>query len=214
VYEGGKVTWFDSGLLKLKPPKLTGTDREHLLKNTEERQKGRERYNSWQAQRTDLLEKGKTPKERLSAPADDSIRIERVPSPHGVRPGSRAFGKVVHALLEQGDAERGAPGYAKQFGLGAEHVSAAIQAARNALNHDILTTAATARQVHREMPITARAETGELIEGRIDLAFETDEGWTIVDYKTGRTDKQQLRNYARALSKATKRPVRAIALEI
>ena len=38
----------------------------------------------------------------------------------------------------------------------------------------------------RETPVTLTLESGRLIEGVVDLAFEESHGWTAVDYKTDR----------------------------
>jgi ATP-dependent exoDNAse (exonuclease V) beta subunit len=214
VYPPAKVEWFDRQRLKLTPPKMKGLDHEQLLKDTAARPRGREMYQDWQAKRTDLLLALQAPKERLARAGENLIEIQTIPVPHAPRTSSRAFGKVVHALLEDGDPERGAKGYAKQFGLALEDLPSAIEAAKNALNHDLTVRANKARRAYRELPIAARLPNGDLIEGRLDLAFETEEGWTIVDYKTGRVDKQQLRSYALALHEATGKPVKAIVLEL
>jgi ATP-dependent helicase/nuclease subunit A len=42
------------------------------------------------------------------------------------------------------------------------------------------------RRVLREMPFTRPLECGGVMEGRIDLLFEEESAWMIVDYKTGR----------------------------
>ena len=42
------------------------------------------------------------------------------------------------------------------------------------------------RRVLREMPFIRPLEEGGFREGRIDLLFEEEEAWTLVDYKTGR----------------------------
>jgi hypothetical protein len=56
-----------------------------------------------------------------------------------------------------------------------------------------------------------------IIEGRIDWAWSHAESWTIVDYKTDRSEKRnlaELQLYGLALQRATGLPVRGIVLEI
>ena len=60
---------------------------------------------------------------------------------------------------------------------------------------------------------------GRLLEGVVDLAFEQDDSWTVVDFKTdedpdGRLDdyQRQVGLYAAALTRASGRPVRGVVL--
>jgi len=96
-------------------------------------------------------------------------------------------------------------------------IQPAVEAAVAALQHELLRGAANAARVHREYPVIL-PEGGRVIEGVIDLAFLTAEGWTIVDFKTGPADKKrnrgQLDLYRRAMEAATGRPVRAVLFEI
>ena len=57
------------------------------------------------------------------------------------------------------------------------------------LGHDLLARArrAAARGAcRRETPVTLTLEDGTLVEGVVDLAFEEDGAWIVVDYKTDR----------------------------
>ena len=66
-----------------------------------------------------------------------------------------------------------------------------------------------------------RAPDGALVEGVLDLAFEDDEGWTVVDFKTdaelagalGRY-RRQVARYASIVAQATAKPVTAVLLQI
>jgi ATP-dependent exoDNAse (exonuclease V) beta subunit len=62
-----------------------------------------------------------------------------------------------------------------------------------------------------------RLEDGTLVDGRIDLAWLSENTWTVVDYKTDRREKRnvsQVQLYALALERATKIPARGIVLEV
>ena len=70
---------------------------------------------------------------------------------------------------------------------------------------------------HRELPVMVRLEDGTLVDGRIDLAWLSENTWTVVDYKTDRREKRnvsQVQLYALALERATKIPARGIVLEV
>ena len=67
--------------------------------------------------------------------------------------------------------------------------TAAADVVERVLAHDLLVRArrATARGAcRRETPVTLTLEDGTLVEGVVDLAFEEDGEWTVVDYKTDR----------------------------
>ena len=60
-----------------------------------------------------------------------------------------------------------------------------------------------------------------LVEGAVDLAFEDDQGWTVVDFKTDAdiadqldTYVRQVQLYAAAIARATGRPASGVLLRI
>jgi ATP-dependent exoDNAse (exonuclease V) beta subunit len=76
--------------------------------------------------------------------------------------------------------------------------------------------------VWREAPVTLRLP-GEahqppfLVDGQVDLAYETDAGWVVVDFKTDieiaaaqDAYKQQVALYAEAVAKATGKPATGV----
>jgi ATP-dependent helicase/nuclease subunit A len=82
----------------------------------------------------------------------------------------------------------------------------------------VLERARRSPRLFRELPIWLPQE-GELIEGIVDLVFEEDGGFVVVDYKTDRVPEErvfdqaahhaeQLRLYGRALTLATGAAVR------
>jgi ATP-dependent helicase/nuclease subunit A len=72
----------------------------------------------------------------------------------------------------------------------------------------------------RETPTTIVLE-GQLVEGNVDLVFETQDGFLVVDFKTDRAEGEVLAAYARqvqlyaeAIAQATGKPARALLLSV
>jgi ATP-dependent exoDNAse (exonuclease V) beta subunit len=93
------------------------------------------------------------------------------------------------------------------------------------LQHDLFRQArqADARgHLRRETPLAFLDDLGMMVEGVVDLAFETDSGWTVVDFKTDQemetghleTYLRQVALYAAAISRATGRPARGVLLRL
>jgi ATP-dependent helicase/nuclease subunit A len=90
--------------------------------------------------------------------------------------------------------------------------------------HPIFAAAASALKdgrCYRETPVTLHLESGELVEGFVDLAFEADGEMIVVDFKTDRelegsleVYRRQVEIYARAISAATGRPARGVLMKI
>ena len=148
------------------------------------------------------------------------------------RPAGPEFGTLVHAVLarmpfEATRADLGdiAALEARVLGLSEDDVAAAAGIAEGVLGHDLLVRArrADARGAcRRETPVTLTLEDGTLVEGVVDLAFEEDGAWTVVDYKTDREIaatgedqyRRQLGAYASAIARATGRPASGILVRI
>jgi ATP-dependent exoDNAse (exonuclease V) beta subunit len=88
------------------------------------------------------------------------------------------------------------------------------------LRHRVLKAAREAAACRREAPVSIVID-GVLIDGQVDLAFETDEGWTVVDFKTdaeigGADDvyRRQVGLYAQAIARVTGRPSRGLLLRV
>jgi ATP-dependent helicase/nuclease subunit A len=148
------------------------------------------------------------------------------------RPGGQRFGSLVHALiadmpLEDADAstlERLASAHGRVLGADAAEVAAAQKLVERLLTHRVLRDAGrAARQgrCYREMPVTWRTGSGALIEGFVDLAYEDDGGFVVVDFKTdreldGAVDRyqRQVRIYAAAIAAATGRSTRGVLMRV
>ncbi len=150
-------------------------------------------------------------------------------------PGGFEWGSAVHAVLEA--AARGVEGEA----LAAAARTALLEQDRPARDGEptelatllALVDAVRASELWEqaeaageaglrlaEHPFALEMEDGSFLEGVIDLAFTSPDGWTVVDYKTDRGDDpelearvaryhRQLDLYADALERLTGRPVAA-----
>ena len=78
-----------------------------------------------------------------------------------------------------------------------------------------------AGRCRRETPIALVDADGTLLEGVLDLAFEDDEGWTVVDFKT-ETEigpalpryRRQLGLYAAVVARATGKIARGVLMRL
>jgi ATP-dependent exoDNAse (exonuclease V) beta subunit len=93
------------------------------------------------------------------------------------------------------------------------------------LDHELWKRARAADEkgaCRRETPVTVVLDDGTLAEGVIDLAFEQDGTWTVIDYKSDRAFdeagedryRQQVALYASAIAKATGQPVVPVLVRI
>jgi ATP-dependent exoDNAse (exonuclease V) beta subunit len=146
------------------------------------------------------------------------------------RPTGRRFGTLVHAVLASVslDADEVIDGLAMTHGrvLGAtdEEVGAVTGIVRRVLAHPFLhraRAAAAAGRCRREVPIALRDGDRSLIEGVIDLAFEEEDGWTVIDFKTDEelqsasaAYERQTGLYAAALRLVSGRPVKPFIMHV
>jgi ATP-dependent exoDNAse (exonuclease V) beta subunit len=147
------------------------------------------------------------------------------------RPPGRRFGTLVHDLLALVPFDAPpevvsalATVRARVHGADDTERDAACAVVVAALAHPLMRRAATAAragQARREWPVMYRAADGRLLEGQLDLAFEEDAGWTVVDFKTDADldsgldrYRQQVSLYAAALARVTGRQVTATVLQM
>ncbi len=221
------VVWFDPAALDLGEKRSMGLQYEEVL--TGSANAGLELYRTWQASQAEIVARAGEPQFEIerateAATADSKdVELVRIPK-QGTRPAGRAFGKLVHGLLQQAELPVNVENLqtiarveARILGSEESDMEPAIQSALVALQHELLSGIGRAKRLHREFPVILR-EGGKLIEGVIDLAFLDGGSWTIVDFKTGPADKKrnrgQLELYRRALGLATGTPVRAVLFEI
>jgi ATP-dependent helicase/nuclease subunit A len=138
-----------------------------------------------------------------------------------LRPRGAAFGVLVHAVLAEAPFESSlesldglALAEARTLGMSEVDASAAIRVVKRVLAHDLLVRAQSAAArgaCRRETPVTYALPEGTILEGVVDLAFEEDGRWTVVDYKTDfelaaageERYRRQVALYASAIARAT-----------
>jgi ATP-dependent helicase/nuclease subunit A len=160
------------------------------------------------------------------------VHVAAATADAGERLGGAAFGALVHIVLAQAgfDAtleqlEDLAAVEARVLGLSDDAAAAAARTVRSVLGHDLLRRARTAEArgvCRRETPVTCTMPDGTLVEGVVDLAFEEDGSWVVVDYKTDRELAvegearygRQVALYATAIARATGSSATAILLRL
>src|SRR4051794_289888 len=212
---------------------------------------GRTRYDAWQLARADARAAGavaslaiKTVREwtgdaaaaaRDSDAALDASAVTVVPiaAPRApARPAGTAFGLLVHGILAQApfgaaraDLDALAAIEARLLGADEGDADAAAAVADAVFRHDLLqrARAADARGAcRRETPVSWTAADGTMIEGVVDLAFEENGRWIVVDYKTDREIaadgldryRRQVAVYVAAIAEATGRPASGMVLRV
>ena len=193
-------------------------------------------YRTWQAKRNRVTAAGIakrfdifTATEADEPPKDFEVvvtheSVARDPE----RPAGPRFGTLVHTIVRDAPLSADRPaldGLAEVHGrlLGAtldeiSHASAAVVAA---LAHPLIERARQASRMHREFPILLRLDASRVLEGVIDLLFESGGSWHIVDFKTdadlapNRTHyERQLQWYALAVARLNNAPVTAHLLSL
>jgi len=159
------------------------------------------------------------------------VRVEDV-SGNSARAGGARFGTLVHALLadvpfdsaDGGLVEPLVSAHGRVLGATSEEIDSAVAVVGRILQHPIFVDAARAAmngRCYRETPVTLRMETGGLVEGFVDLAFEVNGEMVVVDFKTDRdlegaleTYRRQVQIYAHAIATATGLPARGVLMKI
>ncbi len=237
------VVWWDPVLLDRPGEERRGIRREDLITKDARPEvvaADRARYDAWKARAAAARAQAAVPLLQIvTATEFVRTREDAIPTPvevidasqPGPRPTGRRFGILVHALLAHVSLAATADEVRDQAQLHArvlgapdpERDAAAVIVART-LHHDVLRAAraagAAGRPCHREAPISFMRD-GMLIDGQIDLAFQTAPGWVVVDFKTdaelGAAEdvyRRQVALYAEALAAITQSPARALILRV
>jgi ATP-dependent helicase/nuclease subunit A len=161
--------------------------------------------------------------EGVEGRADDARTGREETAASQVEDHAAAFGRLVHALLAlpeplTGEALRqAAQAQRLAYGLSETEAAEAADLAERAQTLPAVAAARTAEAVYREVPFTCRMN-GELVTGRIDLAYRIDGAWTVIDLKTARLAdsaqaarqyREQMGRYRAALASLTGQPVAA-----
>jgi ATP-dependent helicase/nuclease subunit A len=182
---------------------------------------------AWRESRSASIQKACAPSTRIltpsvlrDAPPDDlPFEVISLPRDPG-RPANRRFGLLLHAALRLAGSEDIAGTVALQgrvLGATPGEIDAAVAAVGRALEHPLLLRARRAPTSLREAPVTCRLEDGSVLDGIADLAFLDEDGWTVVDFKTGESRPEfenQVRWYAYAFRRLTGKPARAVLLDV
>jgi ATP-dependent exoDNAse (exonuclease V) beta subunit len=182
----------------------------------------------WQAKRKALSFRGASVEsgdEESETPADPSGpgASKSLGMTAAAGDSAAVFGALVHALLAlpefpEGDAlARTASTLAAQRGLDAHDAAEAADLAKRVRALPALAAIGSADVVYREVPFVYRTG-GQVLDGRIDLAYRVAGSWTVIDFKTARLGSaaeararfgEQLRRYRTALAALTGEPVTA-----
>jgi ATP-dependent helicase/nuclease subunit A len=230
LVEGGtkngqaKVTFVDSRALTLAGAAADRVSPMAPLDGGEdEARQAKEAERLWQAKRKALSFRGasaETGDEESATPADPSS-----PDTYGAPRGDAAgaFGALVHALLALPDFPEGdalahtAVALAARSGLDETDAAEAADLAKRVRALPALAAIGAADVVYREVPFVQRTG-GQVLDGRIDLAYRVGGSWTVIDFKTARLGSadeararfgEQLRRYRTALAALTGQPVKA-----
>jgi ATP-dependent exoDNAse (exonuclease V) beta subunit len=110
--------------------------------------------------------------------------------------------------------------------LGADpsEIEAANEVVRRVLEHPLLQEAAQAAEqgrCYRETPVTLSLDPGVVIDGNVDLAYDTHGNVTVIDFKTDRelegaldVYRRQVQIYAYAIAAATGLRARAVLMKV
>jgi ATP-dependent exoDNAse (exonuclease V) beta subunit len=167
----------------------------------------------------------------LDAIAIDVIDVRPAKARGAAATGAR-FGALVHAVLGLVPLDADArtidlliAQQARVLGATADEREETAPVVSAALRHalfDRARAAAARGRLRRETPLAMTDARGALVEGVIDLAFEDDGGWVVVDFKTDQelagvalaTYRRQVQLYAHGISRATGRPASGILLRL
>jgi ATP-dependent helicase/nuclease subunit A len=149
----------------------------------------------------------------------------------GERPSGKRFGVLVHALLAAvpldasgGDVKDLARLHAKVLGATDAERDEAARVVARVVAHPVLTEARAAekngRACRREAAVSIVVD-GTLVDGQVDLAFEHEDEWVVVDFKTDaeigmaeESYRRQVALYAHAIAEVTGRRARGLLLRV
>lgn len=242
------VVWWDPQLLQTALDDARGLRREELIAKSasaEDVAADRANYDRWREARAAVQTAGSAASMQVATATQVSgqaakpkhvIAIEDAGF-GAIRPSGKRFGTLVHAVLATlpldataGDAGELAALHAKMFAASDEERDAAAAIAARVLQHPRMAAArvaeAAGRRVWREVPVSLRLDeepggVPQIIDGQVDLAYETESGWVIVDFKTDieiasaqDAYQQQVALYVEAVQRATGKPATGVLLRV
>jgi ATP-dependent helicase/nuclease subunit A len=231
---GNQVVWWDPSRLKLRVLAKEGVRQQKLLAPSPAANQSVEAHARWKARREQRVLQGSRPTV-LALPITELARdlapepalVEATDIPRRDRPRGPRFGTLVHAVLARVplDAERPrvaalCEALARLTGATQDETVASIDAVLAALAHPRLSAARASAQVRREVAVSQVLDDGTLAEGIIDLAYLSDGGWLVVDFKTDEViDARggyatQLHRYVEAVKRATGLEASGVLLQV
>ena len=243
-----EVVWWDPATLALGAEPPFGLRRQELISKDvplEVIAEGEARYVAWRNARDEAVAQAAEPSVHVHTVTEwvrseetvnfqlptSNSQTELVELPPGPgRPSGRRYGTLVHAALAAVPLDAGGELIAQLVatqgrivGATPEEVASAREVVRTVLRHPLLEEARAAEArgaLFRETPTTIVRE-GRLVEGTVDLAYETADGFVVVDFKTDRADAEVIAMYARqvqlyadAISQATGKPARSVLMSV
>jgi ATP-dependent exoDNAse (exonuclease V) beta subunit len=229
-----EVVWWDPRTLKLAPPANLGLRQEEILKGdpNDEQSPSLIAHREWKEQREKTIAAGAEKQfdifaatEAAESPMEIQVRFANVQKPADRSAGPR-FGTLVHTILRDvplnGEhLDQLAKVHGRVLGATDQEVKDAAEAVAGALKHSLLERARKSSACRRELPILLHLDGNRILEGVIDLAFEENGIWHVVDFKTDaeigpnrKRYENQLRWYSLALARLNNAPVEAHLLSI
>jgi ATP-dependent exoDNAse (exonuclease V) beta subunit len=245
------VVWWDPLLLDKEADDPRGLRREDLISKEAlpaDVAADRARYDAWRTNRETAQQSGATPSIKILtvsewaatepaeplepvAPAEPVVLLEDAGAAGAPVVSGRRFGTLVHSLLaftpltaSNDEVTDLARIHARVLTATDAERDAAAQTVSRVLQHARLGEAraavAAGRICRREAPVSIVRD-GVLVDGQVDLAYQSESGWVVVDFKTdvelgGHEDayRRQIALYALAVSRATGQPARGVLLRI
>ena len=244
--EGYSVVWWDPGALRLGVEGPGGLRRAEIIAREGSEPLDAEAlaaYHAWRTARGSAIAAASAPSLRVRTvtewaqsgdawPLEDLMpEVAVVEAPRsGERPRGARFGVLVHALLATAPLDAAADTLraiaaveGRIAGASRDEVQAAGELVGAVLQHPLLERARAAErrgECRREVPVTLDAAQ-VFMEGVVDLAFEENGRWVVVDFKTDDRPSatlevyvRQVAMYAAAFARATARPVDASILAL
>jgi ATP-dependent exoDNAse (exonuclease V) beta subunit len=242
-----RVVWWGPSALKLDADPPFGLRREDLIaKDAGDAvvSEGRTAYDTWSLDRATAIAHGSSPSLQIRTVTEfahagewpagvaELPPVEVIELPRdGERPRGRRFGTLVHAVLATAPLDADvtmlhalATLEGRILGAPDHEMSAAAALAARVLAHPLLAAARTAERAgkcRREVPVTLTLSDGRLLEGVVDLAYEHEGAWRVVDFKTDDDPhgmlsvySRQVGLYAAALARVTTAPPRGVVLVV
>ncbi|MDP1822808.1 MAG: UvrD-helicase domain-containing protein [Archangium sp.] len=230
------VVWWDPRTLELTREERTGLEAADALSEDDvEGPRSIAAFEQWQDARTLAVGKGSVPSERITVARElppvlvtGTLQVEQTSANREGRAAGRRFGELVHACLAVVPLEASeevVEGIASVMGRSLQapqrEIRAATEAVVAALAHPAVSAARGSADVRREVSLVDHLEDGTIVEGAIDLAYELDGVWRIVEFKTDASIEEnrpqyeaQTQAYVRAIHAATGKPARGVILRV